>query len=264
MNIVFDIGGTNLRIANSHDGQNLEKIITKPTPQNYSEGLATLIESIEELSDGGLTKISGGIPGILNEDKTMLTQARHLQDWVNKPFAKNLEEKFNVPVKLENDTALGALGEANFGAGKDYARVMYMSIGTGFGGAWVINKQLVSGKFGFEPGHQIINFEKTTELEEQVSGNSLIAKYGSDLSKVADDEIWETIKSPLATGLFNTFLHWPSDIIVLGGGVMLNHPPSKEQLNDTLSHFDKIYPFKPIITLSNLNGNTGLFGALTL
>ena len=67
MVIVFDIGGTNMRVASSADSKQLQKIVKAPTPKNYSEGLVLLVEHIKVLSEGQtITVIAGGVPGSLN------------------------------------------------------------------------------------------------------------------------------------------------------------------------------------------------------
>lgn len=265
MYIVFDIGGTKLRLASSIDGKAIEKSESISTPQTYEAGLVSLLKLAKELSAGRpVTKMVGGVPGQLNEKKTMLAKASHLQDWVNKPLAKDLSENLNTVVELENDAALGALGEANFGAGKNYQRVIYIAIGTGYGGAWVINGQLAAGKFGFEPGHQIVNIADNTELETLVSGSSLASKYGQQLETIPADKLWADMEVPLCIGIYNSFLHWPSDIVVLGGGVVLNSGLSLEKLKNRLSDLLRYYPSMPLLALSKLGDQAGLHGALTL
>lgn len=265
MFIIFDIGGTNLRMASSIDGQTIDHIETRPTPQSYEAGKAAILELANKLMAGkAVNKLTGGVPGLLDENKTMLVKAWHLPDWAGKPLAKDLEESLNAPVSLENDTALGALGEAKHGAGKNYPKVMYVAIGTGLGGAWVINKKLVSGKFGFEPGHQIINFNNNTELESLASGSGLAAMRSNQYKEISEDELWESIGSPLSTGIYNTYLHWPSDIIVLGGGVMINSKLPIEKLKGRLAELLSFYPAIPELAITELGDHSGLYGALGL
>lgn len=265
MYIVFDIGGTNLRIASSTDGKVLNQTLVFPTPQSYAEGLDLLNREIKKLADNQpVDFISGGLPGLLNEEKTVLVKSWHLEDWTSKPLAKDLENLFNASVKLENDTALGALGEANSGAGKGFERVIYISVGTGLGGAWVINGKLVSGKYNSEPGHQIIEISSKEELENLVSGTSLKKLYGPKLDGMTPFEVWASMTTTLAAGIYNAYLHWPSDIVILGGGVVMKSQPPVEKLKKEVAELLNFYPAAPEITVTQLGDEAGLYGALEL
>ncbi|HYD91649.1 MAG TPA: ROK family protein, partial [Flavobacterium sp.] len=142
MYILFNIGGTNLRIGVSKDGQTIAKSVVKPTPGDYKEGLA-LIESLAiELAEGEkIEGIAGGIAGRLNDDKSGL-YASNLPYWRDQPLRDDLKTKFSCTVILENDTAVEAIGESRFGSGQGLDILAYLSIGTGVGGARVIANQL--------------------------------------------------------------------------------------------------------------------------
>ena len=100
---------------------------------------------------------AGGVPGILNKEKTVLLSAPNLEKWEDVFLKEALEKALDVPVRLENDAALGALGEAVFGAGKDKRIVAYFTVSTGVGGARVTDGRLDEGAFGFEPHRQIVD-----------------------------------------------------------------------------------------------------------
>lgn len=240
--IVFDCGGTKLRLAASVDGQTIARKKVIPTPKRFSDGLKALVAGITELSeDQSLQGVVGGIAGVLQPDKHGIQFAPNLADWEGKPLVKELADTFNVPVFLQNDAALGALGEAVFGAGKDKKIVAYVAVGTGVGGARVVDGQLEASRFGFEPGHHVIDAGKT--FEQLVVGDQ-------------EKEKW------LAHGLVNTALFWSPDIIVLGGSVV----HWKEiQLLDVISHFKAAWKMSftpPPLVAAGLEDESGLYGAL--
>src|SRR3989344_130316 len=116
MFLLFDIGGTNTRIAVSRDGENFEKPVIFPTPVGFDEGISLFKERALELIGGGLTAIVGGLPGILNKDKSSLLDAPNLRDWNGRPIRSELEKAFGAPIYLENDAASAAFGEAVYRA----------------------------------------------------------------------------------------------------------------------------------------------------
>lgn len=263
MKIVLDIGGTNTRIASSLDGKTLNEKISFPTEQNYLTALQKISDTAIQLSKNGkISSLVVGLPGLLNPEKTFLVHATNLPDWSNKNLAEDLKIKLNTEVSLENDTTLAALGEANNGAGQNFKRVMYISIGTGYGGAWVIDRKLVTGKFNFEPGQQTIDIENNKNLESYVSGKGLEIKFGESMSNVPNEQIWEEIKKPLITGLHNTYLHWPSDIIILGGGFTFNSKLPIENIKSLIHQKLEFYPELPEVQIAQLADESALYGAL--
>ncbi len=157
MYLLFDIGGTNMRVAVSSDGKEIlhSKII--PTPKDCEQGIQAFKQIAEELGKGEkITGIAGGIAGPLDGDKTMLLASPHISGWIQKPLKNELEKIFGCKVILENDTTTGGIGETVKGAGKGYSVVAYIAIGTGIGGKRVVDGKIYKDSFNFEPGHQII------------------------------------------------------------------------------------------------------------
>jgi glucokinase len=262
MFIVFDIGGTNSRFASSKDGTTLLETITKPTPQNLDEAVLLYEEIITKLSsEEKIDGIAGGVPGMLTTDKAQLSAAPHLRSWVNKPIREYLQRISKCQnVYLENDAAMASLGEASFGAGKDYRIVAYMGIGTGIGGARVVDGVIDARSQGFEPGHMVIAPGK--DLETVISGTTIMQKYHKKAAEL-DDVFWHEFEEYLIMGLQNITVMWSPDIIVLGGGVILESGLSQDRIMLHLYKTLTIYPRLPKIIKASLGDHAGLMGALT-
>lgn len=253
MHILFDIGGTNLRLANSLDKKSLGQTITFPTPENFDDAIQLLESEITKLSDGQpITSIAGGIAGRLNEDKTKIIHAANLPDWSNKPLAEKLEAIFNCPVKLENDCAVGALGEKHFGAGQGYKSLIYIAVGTGIGGAWILNNNLVQGSYSFGIGHQIIDPQGPLCPAHQEPGHLEAYIQGPDF------------KQYFTIGLYNIMLHWPAEAIVLGGGVVLGKHWQEEEFENGLEELTKGRSYNMSVKIAGLGDEAGLYGAMLL
>ncbi|MBP2078034.1 ROK family transcriptional regulator [Oceanobacillus polygoni] len=100
--------------------------------------------------------IGVGVPGVVNKDKKILL-APNL-NWRNVDLKSTLEQRYRVPVTIENEANAGAYGEKNFGIGKTFNNIIYVSVGIGIGVGLILNGQLYRGNNGFsgEFGHMTI------------------------------------------------------------------------------------------------------------
>ncbi len=259
-----------MRVAVSLDGKGIAQSKVVPTPKDFEQGIQAMKQISEELSNGEkITGIAGGVAGPLDSEKTMLVASPHISGWIQKPLKLELEKVFNTSAYLENDADLGGLGEATKGVGVGKKIVAFLTIGTGVGGARIVNGKLDKNILGFEPGHQIIvadgnqcNCGGKGHLEAYVGGLYLERIYNQKAENIKDGEIWDKVARYLAIGLNNTVVHWSPDIIVLGGSVMKSLPLDMvtNHLKDTLT----IFPQSPQLVLTTLGHDAGLYGALEL
>ena len=269
MYLVFDIGGTNTRIAISIDGKTLKTNIV-PTEKDFETG----IQLIQKVSDGlkGSEKIdavAGGIAGPLDSNKTMLIKSPHVSGWVDKPLKSELERIFNCQVFLENDTALVGLGEATRGAGEGKNIVAYITVSTGVGGVRIVDGKIDKNSLGFEPGHQVIlpngaacNCGGAGHLETLAGGFYLERTYKQKAENIKDPQVWQEVARYLGLGLCNSIVHWSPDIVVLGGAVMKSVDIEKVKIY--LKEYLTIFPIPPEIVLAKFDSDGGLYGALKL
>ena len=196
MYLLLDIGRSKIRIATSQDLVVFSDPLIFDTPQNSDEGLNFLFEKANELLAGA--KSSGVAFGI----------SRML--WPDVSVSDFLQEKFSCPVFSVNDSALVALGEARSGAGRSSKVFVYITISSGVGGARIVNGKIDESVFGFEPGHQIINFDdglkcqscgKRGHLEGYVSGLAIQERMGVPPYEIKDDNFWDQTAKTLSIGL---------------------------------------------------------------
>lgn len=270
MYLCFDIGGTKTRIAASLDGKALSETKIIPTPADFESGIETLKNASTELSHGEkIQGIAGGIAGPLDKEKTCLSRSPHVPGWIGKPLKRELEKFSEVPVKLENDTAIEGLGEANAGVGKDKKIVAFINIGTGIGGVRIVEGKIDKNVLGFEPGHQITIPDGNPctcggkgHWETYVGGHYLEEIYRQNGENITDPQIWDEISKYTAIGLTNVAVHWSPDIIILGGSVAKSIP--LEKVKAYLDQYLTIFPQAPQIVRGILGNDAGLYGALEL
>jgi len=274
MYIIFDIGGTNTRVAASRDLMAFEKPIKFKTPLSYKEGIEAVHNAVREVSLGEKVKgIAGGIRGPLNKDKTGILSEVILSDWVGHNVTADIAEPFGASAYLENDTAIVGLGEVHYGAGRGHQIVAYHTVSTGVGGARFIDGNLDMARVGFEPGHQILDFDRSflgsetlPTLENLVSGASLERARGVKPYEIPqDDDIWTELAMRLAAGLRNTIVYWSPDVIVLGGSMIVGDP--RIRLSDIRYYTEGIisgFVPCPVIVDAELGDDGGLYGAMAL
>ncbi|MFA6338652.1 MAG: ROK family protein [Candidatus Paceibacterota bacterium] len=265
MYIIFDIGGTKMRIASSKDLVTFSEPVFVDTPLNFKDGVDTFLKKVEELTPLEEIKgVAGGIAGTIDKNTGKLFWSPHLTGWVGGNLSQEISEKIKAPVFIENDSAIVGLGEAVAGAGKDKEIVVYITISTGVGGARIVNGFLDEKRTGFEPGHQVIDFEKMMTLEDYISGSALKKKYGMTPTEIKDDKLWNDFAKILAVGIHNSVVHWSPDVIILGGPMIIGNPSIPfEKVVENFNSNMKIFSVLPEVKKAELGHIGGLHGALT-
>ena len=197
MYLVFDIGGTHMRIGVSSDGSTITESKIVPTSQDFDQGILVLKQTADELSGGEkINVVAGGIPGPLDKGKSMLVTCPQLHGWIQKPLKAELEKAYGTKVYLENDTAIGGIGEAVKGAGAGKKIVAYLAMGTGIGGTRIVDQRVDSNNLGFEPGHQIVDFDWSAKPElkklNEIEGFGQLEAYisGASFEKIYKIALW--------------------------------------------------------------------------
>ena len=162
--IGVDIGGTGTKYGIVDKDGNVLHSSSMPT--NTHEQVTSFIDELhEKLSEliekvGGVGRIKGIGVGAPNGNiyTGTIEYAPNLPWKGIIPFAKMLQDKFKLPVKLTNDANAAAVGEMMYGAAKGMKDFIMITLGTGVGSGIVANGQLIYGHDGFggELGHTII------------------------------------------------------------------------------------------------------------
>ena len=160
--IGVDMGGTNLRIAAvSADGRMLEKFTTSVKLSLGRDAvIAEMCDTIQHLTakhraDGKFLGAGIGVPGIIDMESGVMRKSANLPGWTDYPVRDVIEKKLGVPIFLENDAKAAALGEHWLGAGRGADNMVMLTLGTGIGGAIILNGKIFYGMNGMagEFGH---------------------------------------------------------------------------------------------------------------
>ena len=157
--LAIDIGGTKIA-AGVYDEE--DKILRRwqiPTPTTsevIDAQLANMYrEAKEEFSD--IAGIGISAAGNVKADRRTMSFSANIPTWIDYPLADRLEAAIDneCPVVVENDANCAGWGEYICGAGKGSTNMVMLTVGTGLGGAIVVNGELYRGSFGMaaEVGH---------------------------------------------------------------------------------------------------------------
>jgi glucokinase len=159
--IGVDIGGTKIATGVvDEDGNILDKIRVSTDPKNPASIDQAIADSCNALiSKYDIGAIGVAAAGFVSSDRETVAFAPNI-DWRDYPLAANIKALLDkdVPVIIENDANAAGWAEYRFGKGKGTSDMVMLTIGTGLGGAIVVNGKLVRGKWGAggEMGHMQI------------------------------------------------------------------------------------------------------------
>ncbi len=261
--IAIDLGGTNVRLGLVAEGAIVE---TTRFPTQAQAGPADLLDRLAKGALGirelarrrGLEAAGLGVasPGVLDRTAGVVRLSPNLPGWRDIPLAGELARLTGLPVALENDANLYALGESRFGAGRGHGDLACLTLGTGVGGGLILGGRLVVGPLGCggELGHMVVEprgrlcgcgaqgcleaYASATGLEgalaEELSrGRATSLKPGDDpravaLAAEAGDELARElfVRAGLALGraAANLVILAGLNLIILGGGLAASWP----------------------------------------
>ncbi|QSO50931.1 ROK family transcriptional regulator [Alicyclobacillus curvatus] len=106
----------------------------------------------------GVIGVGVGIPGLVDSTRGVILNAPNLH-WKDIPLRSMLEGELGLPIFIENEANVGAIGEQLFGAGRDVSNVVFLSLGRGIGTGIILNDHLIRGQAGIagEFGHMTID-----------------------------------------------------------------------------------------------------------
>lgn len=184
LSIGIDIGGTKVAAGVVDERGVILRRLQRPTPSKSPEAVEdAIVESVRTLAEGLPVRAVGiGAAGWVDTEQALVRFSPHLA-WRNEPLRDRLAERITVPVIVDNDANAAAWAEFRFGAGQGSRVMTCLTLGTGIGGALVINGRMFRGRYGMagEFGHMTVVPDghwcpcgNRGCWEQYASGNSLV------------------------------------------------------------------------------------------
>lgn len=291
MNIGIDVGGSHIAVGVVNENY---EIVTKKEHTWNEEEKIDLSESIQiyikrfinEILEQNyeIEKIGIGFPAGNIVDGVVTKWGKVID------LPKIVKDEFNIPTYLKNDVKCSALCEKKLGSLKDYDNCLFMTLGTGVGGAYFYKNELVvPNKYqGFEIGHMIIEKDgkqckcgKKGCFEEYASMRVFRSKIEElfNIERVTSYKMFEIIESKekqeevqniineyieyLSIGLTNLINIFEPDAISIGGSFAYYAPIFMEKLNNRLKQNFKNRDIPEIVT-AKFENDAGIIGASML
>ncbi len=162
----MDVGGTHVKLVAMAPADGVR--LTRSVPTGSGEDvdrliaeLAAAVAEVAELAGSEATAIGVGCAGLIDVERGIVGLSPNLPSWRDVPLRDLLAEAAGLPVTLINDADAFAFGEAALGAGHGARCGLYVTLGTGVGGAIVAGGRLFGGAFGTagEIGHMCVDVD---------------------------------------------------------------------------------------------------------
>lgn len=290
----IDVGGTNVKIGIVNKNGELLKKKKYPTAslQNKKDFIKTFVSIIGKTlkKNPQIRKVGIAVPGMISKDRLSTIFMANVPEFNNVPLIKILKKSHpNISFFLENDANAAAIGELHFAKTKVPKDFAFITLGTGLGGAAVLNGNIFKGGNGntMEVGHIMTSNGKTAEdnigkkalislalkqIKEggktKLKANDLTAK---DIVEAAlkDDpvaiEIFKKAGSILGESIVSTIRILDVNTIFIGGGVSKTFEMIEKTMYEVLnSRLPKYYLNGLDIRLATLGNDAGIIGAAAL
>jgi glucokinase len=295
--IGIDLGGSHIGGALVNLGgvilQEFRDTIPAASAEENYQHLADFLKSILSKTKKIKSKIRGiaiGVPGILDSRNGIVKLAPGLA-WNDFPLLQKLEQITDLPVILENDVNLAALGEHWFGAGQGVRDMVMIAIGTGIGAGIILEGKLhrgyseASGEVGYIlPGVQFLDrqYPGFGALESVASGRGISeqaakkwssfhggqkppAMEAEDVFQAAREgqawavEVVDETVDYLSLAMANLIVCLDPELVILGGGIAGSESMLIEPIRKKLTG---VIPRLPRIERSHLNDQAAVLGAV--
>ena len=281
---LMDIGGTSIKYGIIDPETEQYKLLGELTT-NVREPNFQVENRIDEVIRRGFSqyKINGisiSTAGIVDNQSGVIVYAnKNIPNYKGTKLKENLEEKYEIPVTIENDVNSALLGELHFGLLKEVHSALMITIGTGVGGALYINNEIYEGfsHSAGEIGYAIINGKN---IEKIASTTALVRNVKDRVGKKDIDGHWifqqaieqnnsvciEEINNLMVNIAFliNNYVALINpEVVILGGGIMEQSaflkPLIVEKFNELNKNKFVIENTK--IEFAKLGNQAGLLGA---
>ncbi len=239
----IDIGGTKIAAGLvSAEGKALRRTRCQTPLTGGTAILDAALGLAQQYQNEPIAAIGIGTGGQVNAALGVIVSATNLlPGWAGTEVQTAFEAAFRVPCLVDNDVNALAVGESRFGAGRNLSTVAYLALGTGVGGALLLQGRLHHGAHwtGAEFGHLLLTmtdgprrtledfasgpglvqtYRELSGLDGEITGEAIAAEAGRDPESLAAQAVTRTGEF-LGYGLISLANILDPDLIVVGGGL---------------------------------------------
>jgi len=271
--IGIDLGATNIRgaVVNNEDISDIisRRIKTKGTEEEVLEDVYSLIDV---LIDDEVKAIGIGVPSVVDVKLGIVYDVIHIPSWKEVHLKELLENRYHIPVFVNNDANCFALGEHYFGKGKGVEDMVGLTIGTGLGAGIIINNHLYAGQncgageFGMvDYLDRNYEFYSSGSFFQNVYGLS-----GEDVFKNAKNgdkqalKLYKELGAHLGNAIKMIMYTYDTELIILGGSVQLAFDFFEKAMWERIKTFGFPKSIGHLQIKTSALENSGILGAAAL
>jgi len=284
--IGIDIGGTKIAGALVDADGVIIRELRVPTPVKDPKALVDSVVNLVNELRAGVEVLGVGVAmaGFIDHQQSNVIYGTNF-GWKNFPLKSEIESKLDLPVIIENDANAAGWAEYRFGAGKGYQHMVMLTLGTGVGGAIIVDGKMLRGGFGVagELGHMRIvpdgipcGCGQRGCIESYASGTALLrtanelvdsgvpeaqrlSQLKAEAGKLTGAEVYQALveRDPGALKLLEELAGWlgqaiaslsailDPEIVVIGGGVSQAGELLLAPIRDSFRKFAPAGGFRP-------------------
>lgn len=295
MKIGIDLGGSHIAIGVVDNKgfiiEKIEKRLMQKEKKNIKNSIESyIINNVKELTNKyRVTEIGIAVPGTINGTEIVKSVNLGVENY---NLVQNLKKEIDLPIKIKNDAKCAAIAEAKIGALKQYKRSVFLTLGTGIGGAVVIDGNLLNtGDLpGCEFGHMIIqkdgikcncgkngcfekyasmkafktNLRKALGLDEATRGQELLDMIRKNPEDEKINVVVDEFIEYLSIGISNLVNVFEPEAIGIGGSFVYFADVLLERLKQNIKNKEYLFNEREelIIVPAALGNDAGIIGSV--
>jgi len=271
--IGVDLGGSSFNMGRVIKGMLVDEV--KRDIDGKADEAAVLMELtslLDKIITPDVEGIGIGVPGIVDPVAGIIYDIQNIPAWKEVHLKEILENRYDVPVALNNDANCFALAEKMFGKGREYRNFVGVTIGTGLGMGVIINNQLYNGvmcgagEIGMLPYLDGI-------VEEYAASFFFTRNYGENARTVHENALKD---QPRAIEAFHKFGHhlgeaikmilfmYAPEVVILGGSIAKAHKFFETSMKESIANFAYPRQTENLRVLVSTHPNIAILGASAL
>lgn len=271
--IGVDLGATNVRGA-VVTGDTLADIVSARIHSDGSveEVLNDIYQVVDQLIDKDVAAIGIGVPSVVDVVQGIVYDVLYIPSWVEVPLKKCMEERYHIPVFVNNDANCFAVGEHYFGKGKGVDSMVGVTLGTGLGAGVIVNNKLYAGANCGAGEFGLFGY-KDDILEYYASGSFFQNVYQLDGTQVFEDakkgdkralELYAELGTHIGYAVKMVIYALDPQLIILGGSVRHAWPYFEKTMWEEIKTLAFTKSAERIRVEASVLQNSGILGAAAL
>jgi glucokinase len=242
----IDIGGTKIKLGKVKGGEILGSHLTYVDPNDsVEESLEKLYRAIDDVMTPSVAAIGVGVPAVVDPQSGVVYDVQNIPSWKEVPLKDLVQQRYQMPVYINNDANCFALGEKYFGKAIGHTNCVALSLGTGLGMGIIIDNKLYNGVLCGAGEVGMLPY-KASILEHYTGSFFFDGRFGQSGKELYEKALVQDATALMAFGEYGVHLGealkiilymYAPEAIILGGSISRAYPFFEKAMQSTLESF---------------------------